>query len=104
MQKGVNVFQMLIACQECKQFSGYVAEGGKERGSVFYSFLPFANFLKSDLGEALEHTLSSNKKLFWALLQELENGADLKFKVRHLLPLPPFYLFFLAPSSSSHSF
>jgi hypothetical protein len=55
VQKGINVFQMLIACQECKQFSG-------------------------DLGDAFEYMLNSNKKLFWSLLQELENGSDLKFK------------------------
>lgn len=37
--------------------------------------------LFSDLGDALEYILKSNKKLFWQLLRELENGEDLKFKV-----------------------
>eukprot|EP00026_Physarum_polycephalum_P004573 Phypoly_transcript_04595.p1 GENE.Phypoly_transcript_04595~~Phypoly_transcript_04595.p1 ORF type:complete len:381 (+),score=52.90 Phypoly_transcript_04595:586-1728(+) len=51
-----EVFQMLIACQECKQYSG-------------------------DLGDALEGMVNSNKRLFCSLLHELEKGKDLKFKV-----------------------
>jgi hypothetical protein len=53
--KQTEVFQMLIACQECKQYSG-------------------------DLGDALENMLNSNKRLFCSLLHELEKGKDLKFK------------------------
>lgn len=70
---------MLIACQDCQQFSGYF-----RHLSFTFKISFFSNSCYRHLGEAFRHVIFANKDVFYSLLQELETGDDLKLKV----PIP----------------